>query len=77
MARQFGVILPGAEIQDLEDFKCYIRTLTTDQPSGPHLVQTFQPFDRTGAENDAETLTRTSLQRYGRPRSEVESRLNR
>lgn len=77
VSRQFGVVLPAAELQDLEDFKAYIRTLSSGRPSGPHLLNTFPPFERTGTETASHQVIQTSLERFGRSRAQVEARLNR
>ena len=40
-------------------------------------MRAFAPFDKTGAESTPEQIMRTSVERFGRPRAEVEERINR
>lgn len=68
----FDVIVPATELQNLPDYKLYVRTLLNGRPQEPYLVDSFPPFEKTGMETTAETVIRTSLQRYGRDRVNVE-----
>lgn len=74
---EWSLMLNAAQLQDLPDYKIYLRTLVRGEPSGPHRVSTFPPLSKSGTENDHETVVRTSLERFGRPRIEVEAKLNR
>jgi hypothetical protein len=73
----FDVIVPASDLQNLPDYKLYIRTLMNGQPQEPFLVKAFPPFQKSGNETTAERVIRTSAQRYGRDRRAVEKRLNR
>jgi hypothetical protein len=84
LAREFSLMLPASQLQDLPDYKIYLRTLIAlsagDRavtPSKPHLIRTFAPFSKAGNENTRERVIRASLERYGRPRVEIEAKLNR
>jgi type IV secretory pathway TraG/TraD family ATPase VirD4 len=73
----FDVIVPASELQNLPDYKLYIRTLINGQPQAPFLVQAFPPFGKSGKETTADQVMRTSAERYGRDRLTVEKTLNR
>lgn len=78
LKREFAdVLLPASQLQDLPDYKVYIRTMIQGRPTGPHRVNTLPPIDKTGRENQREKIVKTSLERYSRPRAEIEARLNR
>jgi hypothetical protein len=77
---EFATVLPATGLQDMQDYKVYVRTLATDEhgvtrPAGPHLVNTFIPFAKTKDDNERARVIRTSLQRYTRPRVDVEEKL--
>ena len=74
-------MFPGAVIQDLPDYKAYVRTLTCDEtgcrPAEPEQVATYPPLTK---DRDAEwrsRIERTSNERYTRPRAEVDARIAR
>jgi hypothetical protein len=73
----YDVIVPASELQNLPDYKLYVRTLLNGRPQEPYLVDSFPPFEKSGQETTAECVIRTSLQRYGRDRHGVERMLNR
>jgi type IV secretory pathway TraG/TraD family ATPase VirD4 len=73
----YDVIIPASELQNLPDYKLYIRTLMNGRPVEPFLVDSFAPFAKSGKETTADRVIRTSLQRYGRDRGAVERMLNR
>jgi hypothetical protein len=73
----YDVIIPASELQNLPDYKLYIRTLMNGRPVEPFLVDSFPPFEKTGKETTADQVIRTSSQRYGRDRVRVEQILNR
>lgn len=80
LKREFATLLPASELQDLTEYKAYIRTMTSDRPAmptGPHLVTTFPPVAPEGIENDKQRVIETSLRRWTRSRAEVEATLNR
>jgi hypothetical protein len=74
--RAYDIIIPASELQNLPDYKLYVRTPLAGRPLEPFLVHTFPPFERAGMETNPETLIRTSQQRYGRDRARIEERLN-
>ena len=75
--QMFDLIVPATELQNLPDYKLYVRTLLNGRPQDPYLVQSFPPFPKTQRENSVERVLRTSGQRYGRERSGVEHRIGR
>jgi type IV secretory pathway TraG/TraD family ATPase VirD4 len=75
--QMFDVIVPATELQNLPDYKLYVRTLLNGRPQDPYLVQSFPPFPKTQRENSVERVLRTSGQRYGRERAAVEHRIGR
>jgi hypothetical protein len=74
--QMYDIIIPASELQNLPDYKLYVRTLLHGRPQDPFLVDSFPPFEKSGKETNAETVIRTSLQRYGRDRRGVERVLN-
>jgi hypothetical protein len=74
--QMFDVIVPASELQNLPDYRLYLRTLENGRPQEPFLVQSFPPFDKSGGETTAERVIRTSQKRYGRNRLAVERVLN-
>lgn len=80
LKREFATLLPASELQDLTEYKAYVRTMSADRPampSGPHLVTTFPPFRPEGTENQKERVIETSLRRWARPRADVEAQIAR
>jgi hypothetical protein len=75
--QSFDVIIPASELQNLADYKLYVRTLLNGRPQDPFLVDSFPPFSKSGNETTAGQVVRTSLARYGRDRGAVERKLNR
>jgi hypothetical protein len=78
---EFTLAYPGAFIQDLPDYKAYVRTLTCDEngcrPAEPEQVATYPPFLK---DRDAEwrsRIERTSNERYTKPRAEVDAKISR
>lgn len=71
----YDIIIPATELQNLPDYKLYIRTLLDGRPQEPFLVRNFPPFSKSGSETTAEKVVRTSGQRYGRERRNVERNL--
>lgn len=71
----FDLILPASELQNLPDYKLYVRTLVGGCPGDPFLVESFPPLERMGSEAAADTVVKTSALRYGRCRADVEKRL--
>jgi type IV secretory pathway TraG/TraD family ATPase VirD4 len=75
--QSFDLIIPASELQNLADYKLYVRTLLNGRPQDPFLVNSFPPFSKSGNETSAGHVVRTSLARYGRDRVTVEMRLTR
>ena len=73
----YNVIIPASELQNLPDYKLYVRTLLNGRPQEPFLVDSFPPFSKIGNETTAGKVIRTSLQRFGRDRKGAEKLLNR
>jgi hypothetical protein len=73
----YDIIIPASELQNLPDFKLYIRTLLHGRPQEPILVGSFPPLDSSGSETLSERVIRTSAARFGRDRQAVEDLLNR
>lgn len=73
----YNIIVPASRLQNLPDYKLYVRTLLHGQPQEPYLVNSFPPFPKLGTETSAEMVIRTSGERYGRERKGVEQKLNR
>src|ERR1039457_3918554 len=64
----FTLAYPGAFIQDLPDYKAYVRTLTCDEngcrPAEPEQVATFPPFTKDPDAEWRSRIERTSNERY-------------
>jgi len=79
---EFATNRPSYLLQDLPDYKLYVRTLAENsdgvlRPLEPQLVNAFPPFspeDGASAGNP-ERITSVSLERYARPRADVEKHL--
>lgn len=48
--QSFDVIVPASELQNLPDYKLYVRTLLDGRPQEPYLIQSFPPFEKSGVE---------------------------
>jgi hypothetical protein len=47
--QMYDVIVPASELQNLPDFRLYLRTLLAGRPQEPFLVHGFPPFERAEA----------------------------
>jgi hypothetical protein len=80
---QFARAIPAKVLQELPDFKVYVRTMTTDpngisRPTGPHPVDCFPPdLWMTKGMTSRDRVLRTSLERHTRPRADVATRLGK
>jgi hypothetical protein len=79
---EFATILPASNLQDLEDYKIYVRTLARAEsgasfPSGPHVVKTYPPFDAGRHAAHRDRIVRVSQERYTTPRAAVDLKLRR
>jgi len=72
----FDVIIPASELQNLPDYTMYVRSMLHGRPQEPFLVQSDPPLSKFCKQNSLINVVRTSLQRYGRHRLDVEARLN-
>jgi hypothetical protein len=73
----YDIIVPASALQNLPDYKLYVRTLLQGRPQEPYLVDGFPPFPKDGSETTADRVIRTSRARYGQDRQVVEQGLNR
>jgi hypothetical protein len=78
---EFAMAFPGAVIQDLADYRAYVRTLKCDdsgcRPVEPERIATYPPYQRTQNAEWRNRIERTSNQRYTKPRASVESAITR
>ena len=75
--QMYDIILPASELQNLPDFKLYIRTLINGRPEDPFLVNSFPPFEKSGRKDQRARVVQTSGARFGRDRQVVERNMNR
>jgi type IV secretory pathway TraG/TraD family ATPase VirD4 len=75
--QMFDLIVPASELQNLADYKAYVRTLLGGKPQDPFCIDSFPPFAMSGNEATAEAVIRVSSERYGRDRKRVEQGLAR
>jgi hypothetical protein len=78
---EFTMVFPGAIIQDLPDYKAWVRTLVCDdhgcRPAEPEQVATYPPFTREPGTEWRSRIERTSNERYTKPRATIEAKLTR
>ncbi len=67
----YDLIVPASELQNLPDYTACGR------PQEPFVLQSAPPLWGVVNPNIAETVLRTSQERYGRDRGQVERRLKR
>lgn len=82
LTREFATVLPASNLQELADFKTYVRTMGAERgrpasPYGPVTVNTFPAFAPKGTENDKARVIQASLRRYTHPRAAVDAKLNK
>jgi hypothetical protein len=69
----------GAAIQDLPDYKAYVRTLVCDDsgcwPAEPERIATYPPFLKNRDAEWRSRIERTSNERYTTPRSAAEAKI--
>lgn len=70
--QMYDLIVPATELQNLADYRAYVRTLLDGAPRDPMLLRSFPPFSSIGRQATRETLLRVSRMRYGRPRRQLE-----
>ncbi len=78
---EFTMAFPGAVIQDLPDYRAYVRTLVCDdngcRPMEPEQVATYPPFRKDRNAEWRSRIVRTSNERYTKQRAEVEAKIAR
>jgi hypothetical protein len=76
---EFTMVFPGAVIQDLPDYRAYVRTLTCDEngcrPAEAERVVTYPPLLRSRYAEWRSRIERTSNERYTKPRPTVEANI--
>jgi hypothetical protein len=72
---------PGAIIQDLPDYRAWVRTLICDgegcRPAEPEEIKTYPPSMRGPDTEWRSRIERTSNERYTKPRAAVEAKIAR
>jgi hypothetical protein len=78
---EFTMVFPGAAIQDLADYKAWVRTLKCDDtgcwPDEPQMIATYPPYPKTQNAEWRSRIERTSNERYARPRTVVEAAITK
>lgn len=85
LAQEFSMIISAAQLQDLPDYKLYVRSLVAlgdgqqavTTPSHPRRVTAYPPFTSNNNIAIRERIIRTSAERYCRHRADVEARLTK
>jgi hypothetical protein len=76
---EFTMVFPGAIIQDLPDYRAWVRTLVCDdhgcRPAEPEQVATYPPSNREPSAEWRSRTERTSNERYTKPRATVEAKI--
>jgi type IV secretory pathway TraG/TraD family ATPase VirD4 len=81
LMKEFATTLPAASLQDLQDYKIFVRTLTPldpdgpSSPAGPFCVMTYPPLPKERWAADRDSVVRTSRERFTRPRALVDAEL--
>ena len=81
LTEEFATTLPASVIQDLPDYKAYVRTMLTDaqgigKPKEPRPVRAHPAVD--GPDRTSrERVVKESLRRFGRSRKDVEAWMRR
>jgi hypothetical protein len=78
---EFTMAFPGAIIQDLPDYRAWVRTLICDddgcRPAEAEPMATYPPFTGAPGMEWRSRIERASNERYTKPRAEIEARLAR
>jgi hypothetical protein len=78
---EFTMIFPGAIIQDLPDYRAWVRTLVCDdhgcRPAEPEQIATYPPLIREPGTEWRSRIEHTSSERYTKPRAGVEAKIGR
>ena len=78
---EFAMAINAAQLEELPDFKLWIKTLveaentdgTVTMPAQPRLITTYPPFTNSKKANSRARIIRASLGRFARPRAEIEA----
>lgn len=81
LTEEFATTLPGSVIQDLPDYRAYVRTMLTDaegvgKPKEARPVRAHPAIDAP-MRTSRERVVRESIRRFGRPRKDVEAWMKR
>jgi hypothetical protein len=78
---EFTMAFPGAAIQDLADYKAWVRTLKCDDtgcwPVEPQMIATYPPYPKTQNAEWRSRTERISNERYTKPRDLVETAITK
>jgi Type IV secretion-system coupling protein DNA-binding domain len=78
---EFTMVYPGAVIQDLPDYRAWVRTLVCDdygcRPAEPKQIATYPPSTREPGTEWRTRIERTSNERYTKPRDAIEVKIGR
>lgn len=81
LTEEFATLLPAANLQDLQDYKVFVRTLAPIRPNGPSApagpfsVKTYPPLPRERHAAERNRVLRTTRQRFTKPRTSVDATL--
>lgn len=73
--KQFDPVFSAQDLMNIENFNAYLKILIRGQTSKPFNIKIFSP--QKGDTASASLIKNLSLQKYGRPRAEVEEEINR
>lgn len=81
LREEFAMVVPAANLQDLADWKMYVRTLFRERsgansPSGPHIVAPYPPFPKERRNAARQRIVEVSSERHTKPRSSVDAKLS-
>lgn len=82
---EFAMAINAAQLEELPDFKLYIKTLieadhrdgTVTMPASPKLITTYPPFVNTKTANSRARIIRASMERFARLRANVEAYIHK
>ena len=81
LSKEYGLVIPPASLQELEDYRAYVRTLVCDGthcwPNEAEKFATYPPGPRGRGMGNMDRIIRLSNLRYTRPRAEVDAGIAR
>ncbi len=77
MAADDNIIIPATRLQNLPDYTFFLRTLSSGRPEKPYIVQSSPPYGKIKQHTTAAVVTKTSRERFGRDRRQVERTIDR